>query len=832
MRNELMTSTLDAFDRLSDGCIALDREWRYTYVNAAAAAILGRNAADLIGAHVWTEFPTPADDPFRVGYETAMSQQRSIIVESLDMTGQRWYQNRIYPSDDGVTVVFIDVTDRRAAEIRESAQNAILEGIAAHHPLEQSLSEIALLHERLNPEALCSVLLVSPDGKQLLHGAAPSLPEEFTAAVDGEAVGEGQGSCGTAVARGCRVIVSDISTDPLWERFRELAAPHGLRACWSAPVVGVTGEVLGTFAVYYRERREPTEAELRSIDAMLTVTAVAIESDRLISRLRERDHFFELSGEIYCIFDTVSKRIIQANPMFREVTGYSLTDLVDRNYFDFLHPDDRRDADELVNRTMVDDSRRTTTEFRYLCKDGRYRWLMWETIHGPDGLAFGVARDVTHRREAAAALEHASRHDGLTGLPRRSFVEASIQSLMEQRPDDDAQVWVLVLGLDRFHSINETMGHDIGDDVLRKTAERLVQVASDAEVVGRFASDKFVVVAPADDHTEATDLADRMRAAVREPIETDEYRLVLTASVGVSRGPDHGPTAQDLLQRAEAAMTNAKSLGGNTSFHFSTDQMRDIEERLLLGRRLRRAVANGDLELHYQPQHRASDRALTGLEALLRWTDDDWGRVPPDRFIPIAETMGLMPEIGEWVLNEACRQAKVWLDAGHTPIPIAVNISAQELQRGGLPERVRDALDRHSVPASAIAIELTESSLMENVERATETLFELTEIGTDIALDDFGTGYSSLAYIKHFPISKIKIDKSFVSALPDDDDDAAIVRTVIAMAHQLRMTVAAEGVETDEQLEFLRADGCDELQGYLLGRPVTADETERLFDTD
>lgn len=831
-----MTSTLDAFDRLSDGCIALDRTWHYTYVNDSAAAILGRDVDELLGKHIWTEFPTPADDPFRVGYETAMSQQRPVIVESLDMTGIRWYQNRIYPSDDGVTVIFIDVTERKSAEVRELTQNRILEGIAAHHPLEQSLSEIALLHERLNPDALCSVLLVSPDGKHLVHGAAPSLSHEFTAAVDGGAIGEGQGSCGTAAARGDRVIVANISTDPLWEQFRGLAVSHGLQACWSAPVVGVTGEVLGTFAVYYRQRREPTEAELRSIDAMLSITAVAIESDRLITRLRERDHFFELSNEIYCIFDTTSKRIVQTNTMFRAVTGYSLDDLVDHNYFDFLHPDDRPHADELVHRANVEtragEPRRTTSEFRYLCKDGRYRWLMWETILGPDGLAFGVARDVTHRREADAALEHASRHDGLTGLPRRSFVEASIQSLMEQRPDDDAQVWVLVLGLDRFHSINETMGHDIGDDVLRQTAERLSQVASDADVVGRFASDKFVVVAPADDRTQATELADRMRAAVCRPIETDDYRLVLTASVGISRGPDHGPAAQDLLQRAEAAMTNAKSLGGNTSFHFSTDQMRDIEERLQLGRRLRQAVANGDLELHYQPQHRASDSALTGLEALLRWTDDEWGRVPPDRFIPIAETMGLMPEVGEWVLNEACRQARVWLDAGHTPIPIAVNISAQELQRGGLPARVREALDRHSVPAASIAIELTESSLMENVERATATLFELTEIGTDIALDDFGTGYSSLAYIKHFPISKIKIDKSFVSALPDDDDDAAIVRTVIAMAHQLRMAVAAEGVETDEQLEFLRADGCDELQGYLLGRPVPADEIERLFGAE
>lgn len=825
-----MTWTLEAFDRLSDGCIALDREWRYTYVNVAAADILGRRPDDLVGKHVWTEFPTAADDPFRVAYQTAMSQQVPVTVESFDDQRRRWYQNRVYPSGEGLTIIFIDVTDRKLAEIREAAHNQILEGIAAHQSLTSSLTEIAHLHERLNPGSLCSVLLMSPDGKHVVHGAAPSLPPEFTSSVDGLEIGEGRGSCGTAMARAEQVVVADIATHPYWDSYRHLALPHGLHACWSTPVMGSTGDVLGTFAVYHRQPCEPTEAELRSIDAMLSITAVAIESDRLTARLRARDHFFELSAEIYCIFDTSTKRIIQTNPMFRSVTGYSAGDLIDRHYLGFVHPDDLQRVRGVVGVLEEWRAQSGVVEFRFLCKDGHYRWLAWESMVGPDGLAFGVARDVTDRREADAALEHASRHDGLTGLPRRSLVEAAIHSMLGQRSDDAAAVWVFVLGLDRFHSVNETMGHDIGDDVLRQTAERLTDVASGAGAVGRFASDKFVVVAALPDDDAATVLAAQLREAVRNPIETDDYRLVLTASVGVSRGPDHGLTAQHLLQRAEAAMVTAKSLGGDTSFHFSTEQMREIEERLQLGRRLRQAVVSGNLELHYQPQQRADDGALTGFEALLRWTDEEWGRVPPDRFIPIAETMGLMPEIGGWVLNEACRQARAWLDAGHPSMPIAVNISAQELRRGGLARRVRGALERHHVPASAIAIELTESSLMENVERATETLTELTELGTEIALDDFGTGYSSLAYIKHFPITKIKIDKSFVAALPDDDDDAAIVRTVIAMAHQLRMVVAAEGVETDEQRQFLRADGCDELQGYLLGRPAPAAEAERLFD--
>jgi EAL domain-containing protein (putative c-di-GMP-specific phosphodiesterase class I) len=257
--------------------------------------------------------------------------------------------------------------------------------------------------------------------------------------------------------------------------------------------------------------------------------------------------------------------------------------------------------------------------------------------------------------------------------------------------------------------------------------------------------------------------------------------------------------------------------------------MRDIEERLQLGHGLRNAVRHGEMELHYQPQYCVDGGRITGFEALLRWHDRAHGQVSPERFIPIAETLGLMPEIGQWVVDAACRQAREWLDMGHSGFTIAVNVSAQELQRAGLVERVDDALRRHGLPAGVLGIELTESSLVQNVKRARRTLSELNEIGTKLALDDFGTGYSSLAYLKHFPIHKLKIDRSFVRGLPDAADDAAIARTIVAMAHQLRMVVSAEGVETREQELFLKDIGCDELQGYRFGRPAPAETAASYF---
>jgi EAL domain-containing protein (putative c-di-GMP-specific phosphodiesterase class I) len=249
----------------------------------------------------------------------------------------------------------------------------------------------------------------------------------------------------------------------------------------------------------------------------------------------------------------------------------------------------------------------------------------------------------------------------------------------------------------------------------------------------------------------------------------------------------------------------------------------------VLGRALRGAAQRGEMALHYQPHYRAVDRVLTGFEALLRWDSPHLGRVPPNRFIPIAEALGLMPEIGEWVVHEACRQARAWLDAGHSGFNIAVNVSALQLQRPGLVAQVRAALAQHALPPQVLGIELTESSLMEHIDRLRDTLTELQAMGLRLSLDDFGTGYSSLAYLRQFPLHTLKIDRSFVQGLPDDPHDAAIARTIVAMAHQLRLVVSAEGVETAAQASFLADIGCDLLQGYHLGRPLPPAEAEACF---
>ena len=814
------------FDRITDAYVALDRDWRYTYLNAKACEFFGRRAEDLIGKNIWTEFPEGRDQAFHRAYEQAMAEQQPVFLEAFYPPHQRWFENRIYPSADGLTIYFRDITERKRGEQMDAGQHDILTGIAAQQPLADSLECIARLHEALNPGALCSVLLLDDAGKRLLHGAGPSLPETFNQAVHGLDIGDAQGSCGTAAWNRKRVVVTDISTHPYWENFRTSAFANGLKACWSTPVFGSGGEVLGTFAVYYRECREPSPEELADIDRMLPITGIAIESAKLIKRLHERDHFFDLSMEIYCIFDPGSERITQANPSFSRVTGYSTEELTSRHCMDFVHPDDRSLARNAVGVLATAGGRVNEFAYRFLCKDGSYRWLEWESVAAPDGLAFAVARDITERRRAEEKLAYAASHDSVTGLLHHLLLESALASTLE---DGATVVWVLFIGLDRFQMINESMGHVMGDDVLQRLARRLQESLGKDGQIARFAGDQFIVAAHDLSHPAALALADRLRAAVAEPIEGHDYKLLLTASIGISHSPEHGHSPRELLRRAEAAMQVVKREGRDGVREFSIVQMQDLEDRLMLGGHLRDAIRLGEFELHYQPQYSAGAHALTGFEALLRWNSKKLGSVSPGRFIPIAETLGLMPEIGEWVLNAACRQARDWLDRGHRGFSIAVNVSAQQLQRPGLVEHVRATILRHAVPPEVLDIELTESSLMENVARVQRTLSDLKALGTRLSLDDFGTGYSSLAYLKQFPIDKLKIDQSFVRGLPQDTDDAAIAQTIIAMAHQLRMLVAAEGVETGAQSAFLTGIGCDELQGYHLGRPVIALEAEGLF---
>ena len=525
--------------------------------------------------------------------------------------------------------------------------------------------------------------------------------------------------------------------------------------------------------------------------------------------------------------------IIYVNPAFESLTGYSSEEVMGRNCR-FLQGEETRQPELDILRRALSDGSDCNVILRNFRKDGELFWnhLFISPVRDESGSIthfVGIQNDLTERRQVEAELAYAANHDPVTALPRYPILEAAIGNLLDR---DGAELSVLFIDIDHFHAINESMGHIIGDEALRLVSERLRDVLGGPGYLARFAGDEFVAVVPDAPREKLLEVAEALRQAVAQPIEGDGYSLYLTASIGIARSPLHGDSGTDLLRRAEAAMSRAKREGRDAVCEFSTQQMQELEDRLVLGARLREAVSRDELQLHYQPRLDASSRRITGFEALLRWNSPDLGSVPPGRFIPIAESLGLMPELGLWVLNEACRQLSAWRQQGREGFTVAVNFSAHQLQRPDIVQRVREALERHAVPRGMLEIELTESSLMENVDRVKGRLAEIKALGVSLSLDDFGTGYSSLAYLKQFSLDKLKIDRSFVKDLPGDAADAAIARTIVAVGHELRMVVAAEGVETQAQADFLREMGCDELQGYHFGRPAPASEIEARFPRD
>jgi len=447
-------------------------------------------------------------------------------------------------------------------------------------------------------------------------------------------------------------------------------------------------------------------------------------------------------------------------------------------------------------------------------------------IRDRQGLPMGaviVARDVTSARAAALAAVHSAQHDYLTGLPNRVLLNDRIGQAIALASRRNAQVAVLFLDLDGFKHINDSLGHSAGDRLLRSVAERLAGVVRGSDTVSRQGGDEFVVLLSDIRRPEdAAMTARRMLAAIAEVHAVDDSDLHITTSIGVSIFPDDGPDAETLIKNADTAMYQAKDRGRDDYQFFRPEMNARAVERHLIEEHLRSALERDEFSLNYQPKVDVATGRITGAEALLRWNHPTRGAVEPGTFIPVAEESGLILPIGRWVLREACRQAKAWLTQGLPPLTVAVNVSAMEFQHEGFVQGVFRTLADAGLDASSLELELTESVLMKRVEETGLVLQMLRERGVRIAIDDFGTGYSSLSYLSRFPVDALKIDQSFVRQISSPGATTTIVTAVITIARSLKLRLVAEGVESAEELAFLRAHLCDEAQGFYLGRPMTA----------
>jgi diguanylate cyclase (GGDEF)-like protein/PAS domain S-box-containing protein len=437
--------------------------------------------------------------------------------------------------------------------------------------------------------------------------------------------------------------------------------------------------------------------------------------------------------------------------------------------------------------------------------------------------------DITERKLAEERLNHLAYYDELTGLPNRTLFARLVDQALMVAQRNVGTGCILFIDLNRFKLVNGTLGRAVGDELLRQVARRFRDTLREEDVVAHLSGDEFAVgLFDIRQHFEATTVAQKLQAALEQPFFIEGHELRVGASVGISVYPTDGGDAETLLGMADIAMERAKQDSDNPDrsvAFYSTEMNRGMQERMRIESGLRHALGHGELTLYYQPKFEIGSGQIVGAEALVRWVHPVRGVVPPAEFIPLAESTGLIVQLGEWVLEEACAQAAIWQGSGLPPLRLAVNVSAREFTPS-LPARVADTLRRYKLHPSWLELEITESTLMHDIERVIGIMDRINELGVALSLDDFGTGYSSLSYLKRFPINTLKIDRSFTTGIPDDASDCAIAGTIISIGRQLRHRVIAEGVETLEQLEFLRKSGCDEVQGYLYAKPLPAYEFE------
>jgi diguanylate cyclase (GGDEF)-like protein/PAS domain S-box-containing protein len=520
---------------------------------------------------------------------------------------------------------------------------------------------------------------------------------------------------------------------------------------------------------------------------------------------------------------------LDANPALATIYGYDTpAELMAsvRNIGAQLYVDPTRRSDFMS--VMRESARVHAFESQIYRRDGQVIWISENAraVRDESGevlLYEGMVEDVTERKTYERQLEWQATHDSLTGLANRSLLQDRLDLAIGRATDENTRVAVIFIDLDRFKLINDTVGHQIGDELLKIIAARLRLCVRGADTVARQGGDEFVLVSNClpGPHPAGRTL-EMLTQAVSEPCHAGGREYNLTCSVGVALFPDDGHDAGTLLKHADSALYRAKESGRDNVQYFTREMTAKLAQRLELEGKLRRALEREQFELYFQPRVDLVSGAIVGAEALVRWRLPEEGLVLPDRFIPLAEETGLIVPLGNWVLRAACVQLKRWLDAGLRPGIISVNISAQQFRSGDLPTTVAIILAETGVSAEHLEFEITESAAMHDAPRLLEMLNELKALGLRISIDDFGTGYSSLAYLRRFPVDHLKIDRSFVSDMAHNADDATIVRSIIALGHALGLQVVAEGVESAEQLQLLKRSNCDEVQGFHLGRPMPA----------
>ena len=825
-----------AFGAAIDGMAILGPDETYVYLNEAHARIYGYDGiSELLGRN------------WRVLYaEAELRRFEAEVLPTLWAAG-RWRGEAVgrrrdghtFPQDlslsvlegGGMVCIVRDITERKRAEKLESALYRIAETTSTVQDMGAFYAAIhGIVGELMNAQNFYIALYDD-------HSRTVSFPY-FVDEVDPppEPRGLGKGLTEYILKTGAPLLAIPATFDRLVAAGQiEQVGANSLD--WLGVPLKRGDKTFGVLVVQtYQESVRFTETERDILTFVSQHVASALDRKRAADALRESEARFRTLAETApcAIFIYQGEEFRYANAAAATVCGYSREELQRMSLGEILHPDFRDAVREWGLARQRGEAVSPHSEFKIVRNDGQERWLDFSSsfieFRG-EAAALGTAFDITERKRAEEQITMLAYHDALTGLPNRLLFNDRLSLAVAQAHRQKQKLAVLFLDLDRFKIINDSLGHNVGDRMLEEIALRLLGCLREADTVARLGGDEFILLLPGIQRpVEVARLAEKILQALREPKVVNGHELFVTASMGIALYPEDGHDAETLIQNADTAMYRAKEQGRNHYQLYTPAMNTRARERLALENSLRKALAQGELRVHYQPLLDLASGRIYGVEALLRWEHpDSRTMVPAADFISLAELTGLIVPIGPFVLQTACAQARAWQKQGHPDLRVSVNLSARQFQQPDLVSQVTTALRETGLDPRSLDLEITESIFMQNADGTVQTLQQLKQLGVRISIDDFGIGYSSLSFLKRLPIDALKIDRSFVRNLPNDLDDAAIAAAVISLAHTLHLQVVAEGVETVEQRAFLTARGCDRMQGHLFSHPVAAAECEEFL---
>ena len=729
----------------------------------------------------------------------------------------------------------LDIADRKRAELREQHHNRVLKMLAAKSDLGDVLASIARGVQSTQASARCCIFLLEPDTKTLRLGAAPDLPDFFLQGLSNLGGGQDICPCAQAALNAVTVVVSDITNDPACAAMAELARRAKLRACWSQPIFSSMGTVLGSFSIYLRQTASPTPEDLQMLQDEARLCALVIEKTADQSRLQLAASVFSHAREGIIITDAKGN-MIDVNETFCYITGYSRDEVLGKNPSMLQSGRQGPEFYSAMWQTMQREGH-WSGEMWNRRKDGSvYAELITiSAVHDAQGRAqnyVALFTDVTNIKEHQNQLEHIAHYDALTSLPNRVLLADRMRQSMAQSQRRNLSLAVVYLDLDGFKAVNDTHGHNVGDQLLIAVAQRMQEALRDGDTLARIGGDEFVAVLGDLEHPhDCEPVLARLLSAASSPVTVTGNQLQVSASIGVTLYPQDAADADQLMRHADHAMYQAKQAGKNRYHLFDPSQDAAAKIQRLSIERIRSALHANEMVLHYQPKVNMKTGAVVGAEALIRWQHPERGLLQPSAFLPIIENQDVSVELDEWVIGAALAQMAQWLSQGLS-LPVSVNVGARQLQQANFAERLGCLLAAHpTVSPAHLELEVLETSALADITQVSAIMQGCRALGVHFALDDFGTGYSSLTYLKHLPAELLKIDQSFVRDMLDDPDDLAIVEGVIGLATAFRRKAIAEGVETVAHGELLLTLGCALGQGYGIARPMPAADVPTWVNT-